>query len=587
MNTIFSKLNKQDVLSVILLFVMFFSMVYSSYSEWGNPVIDCFRNAYIPAEILNNKLLYKDIYYLYGPAVVYFHAFIFSIFGIKLNVLYAISIFLNSLIIISGYILARELLKPLEAFLCITIFVIQNIFFPSLVQYMFPFAYESVYGALIIILLLICYLKTIKSEFKTYKYFLTAGILTGIMSLVKQDMALSTYLIFYIFSGYSLYKNRLKIKTILISLIPVLIPAIIYSLILLYIPYSDLINGLIPLRFCFDIRGNIDFSNAVGSFLIPAIFLTIVTAIYYIPISISNKLNHFKRFKTTFISLLLLIILLLIFKDTFNYVIYLLFQGKLYQWLIIFYTIYLILLLLKYNKNNVSMKYTEKGIILLIICCLLLSLRNKLFLELLFSSNFIFLPYLIVLIYIIYNEIPALLSKLNVKYYTSAISSTLITFILILSGLYISIYSYPRVKIETDRGLYLATSAQGEALSQTINYIINSTKKSDYILAIPDESILYFMTGRTSPIKYYQFIPGMIENIKEETRCLNKLKENKPSLIIISNSYINKYYNKKEWGIDYDKLIYKWILKNYKQTKTFGNTTDSNENYALKIYEPI
>lgn len=586
MDKILSQIRKQDRVSLFILFVIYFVLLFISYAKWGNPIVDCFRNAFVPAEILNNKLLYKDIYYIYGPAIVYLHSFIFFIFGIKLNVLFVVASIINTAIILSGYYLARQLLSPFESFICLSIFTIQNFFFPSLVQYIFPYSYEALYGSLIIILILICYVNTIKSDFLSLKWIIIAAFLTGLTSIIKQDLALIAYILLSLFFIYSALLKKMDFKNICtVSLIPILIPVIIYSILLLFIPFSDLCAGLIPIQSCFNPIGEPDFSNANMSFFIFIGYLSIVTAIVYISRKISATSPYFLNIKTFCISLFLLSICFLIIHNYLDLFFYIIFQGKLYQWLIIFFIIYLLLLNIWLFKEKKPVNFTDKIVILLIISCLIFSIRNKLFLELLFSINFYFLPFLIVLIHFLCRQIPNYFSKINKDIYRFSISFTLIGFIIIIGILYILVYSSPKVEIATQRGIYYSIPEVGNQINGTISYIEKNTTKKDTIISFPDECIFNFMTDRSTISKYYQFVPGMINSKEAETKFANNLNKTKPAMIIVSNSAVSKHYGKTQWGIDYNQYIYEWINNNYTLCKIYDNKKNTTSNYQIKIYQ--
>ena len=69
------------VISVTSAFCLF-------YGRFGDVNIDCFREAYIPAQMLNGKILYKNIFCIYPPLGYMINAVLFKVFGVNLSVLY-------------------------------------------------------------------------------------------------------------------------------------------------------------------------------------------------------------------------------------------------------------------------------------------------------------------------------------------------------------------------------------------------------------------------------------------------------------------------------------------------------------------
>src|ERR1700693_1346225 len=64
------------------------ALAWYTWGHWGDFQIDNGRELYVPAEILKGKLLFRDLWYMYGPLAPYLKALLFWIFGVQLTVLY-------------------------------------------------------------------------------------------------------------------------------------------------------------------------------------------------------------------------------------------------------------------------------------------------------------------------------------------------------------------------------------------------------------------------------------------------------------------------------------------------------------------
>lgn len=51
------------------------ALAWYTWARWGDMQADCGRELYVPVEILRGKLLYRDIFYSYGPLAPYMGAF--------------------------------------------------------------------------------------------------------------------------------------------------------------------------------------------------------------------------------------------------------------------------------------------------------------------------------------------------------------------------------------------------------------------------------------------------------------------------------------------------------------------------------
>jgi len=59
-----------------------------TWARWGDIQVDCGKELYVPSEILRGRLLYRDLWYPYGPLAPYLQAGILFLFGHSLNAFY-------------------------------------------------------------------------------------------------------------------------------------------------------------------------------------------------------------------------------------------------------------------------------------------------------------------------------------------------------------------------------------------------------------------------------------------------------------------------------------------------------------------
>ena len=60
-----------------------------SWRKWPDPLIDFGQQLYVPWRLSRGAILYHDVSYVYGCLSVCYHALLFRIFGVSLNVLLA------------------------------------------------------------------------------------------------------------------------------------------------------------------------------------------------------------------------------------------------------------------------------------------------------------------------------------------------------------------------------------------------------------------------------------------------------------------------------------------------------------------
>jgi hypothetical protein len=134
-------------IAVSLLVALWAFQMYSTWATWGNLSIDCGREAYVPAMLAQGKTLYRDVWYVYGPAAPYFNSSLFRLFGVHLSVLYwagSLSALACALLL---YLAGKQVSSPLAGWTAGAVVLFQS-FQSWLFCFPFPYSFASVYGCL-------------------------------------------------------------------------------------------------------------------------------------------------------------------------------------------------------------------------------------------------------------------------------------------------------------------------------------------------------------------------------------------------------------------------------------------------------
>lgn len=596
------KIPKADQYSLTTITAFFYFMIFMSYAKWGLPLIDSFRNPYVAEQISNGKILYKDIFFFYGPLIPHLNALLFKIFGVHLEVLYLTGIIASLIITFGVYYLSRQIMNWLPSLILVILFIVQVVFRPGLFQYIFPYSYEALYGCLCLMCLIICFVNIVKSKFQNTKLYYLSAIITAICALIKQDVAISAYIIFYTFIISCLLTNTTTLKICIKSiLITILLPMVGIGLFSLFIPLNDLISGLLPqgifspyfLETCSGTFINFKpqhFITAIEVFaMIGIIFIPAVLMIYGIG-NQTKKMYDKNRIITVICGVVLLSILYL--TNSFNVLINMItdflepclsiwYLYGTYHWLglfLIIYACYIIYRLIKKKQN------TDNQIILLLltISSIFLLFRSLINVNLQNNSNYYVFSALIILIYFIYEQVPLFFKSINTGYYRFAVSVTIISLIIAVLIFNLNLFSGINIQISTKRGLFFTTEKEGLQLQQAITMVNKLTKENDTVLALPEDMIINFMSGRCSPTRYYQYLPGISDNKEREKNLLKELKKAQPKLILISNNTNVLMYGKKQWGKDYNQLVFKWVQEYYSPIKRI----QLYNNHEQRLYSP-
>ena len=107
---------------LILIILCFLGLIFFT-GHYSNILIDFGREVYYPEQILNGKILYKDLFNIYGPLSYQINAVLYKIFGIKLSTLYFAGGICSLLVINGIYLIANKFLNRFLSF-CLAIFTL-------------------------------------------------------------------------------------------------------------------------------------------------------------------------------------------------------------------------------------------------------------------------------------------------------------------------------------------------------------------------------------------------------------------------------------------------------------------------------
>jgi len=164
-------------------------LAWYTWGHWGDFQVDCGRELYVPAAILKGKLLFRDLWYMYGPLAPYLKALLFRIFGIHLTVLYLLGLTLTVGSALLTFEIGRQFNLGVAASLAPPLFFLVEAFYPFIFNFVFPYSYAASLGASFGLACLYFTLRYL-SEARTL-HLAIAAILAGLAVLTKQEFGLA------------------------------------------------------------------------------------------------------------------------------------------------------------------------------------------------------------------------------------------------------------------------------------------------------------------------------------------------------------------------------------------------------------
>jgi hypothetical protein len=177
--------------ALVSLFLIWGWQVYSTWGAWGNLTIDSGHEMYIPALLAQGKMLYRDVWFNFGPLAPYFNSYLFRLFGIHLSVLYWAGSFAALGAAVFLYVAGMQLSAWPIGWTAGAVVLIEG-FQPSLFCFPLPYSFAALYGCLIACLSLYLFIKAAASS--GWGWLFAAGTAAAIALLLKPEFGMACYL---------------------------------------------------------------------------------------------------------------------------------------------------------------------------------------------------------------------------------------------------------------------------------------------------------------------------------------------------------------------------------------------------------
>ena len=140
--------NNWQVLGINSIILLVFIL---GYGHFGNVIVDSFREAYIPQQMISGQVLYKNIFNIYAPLSYIINAILFSIFGAKLGVLYLAGLVATLGIANLTFNISNLFLEKNISLGIVLFFISASVLSPNVFNLIFPYSYGMLYGLLFIL----------------------------------------------------------------------------------------------------------------------------------------------------------------------------------------------------------------------------------------------------------------------------------------------------------------------------------------------------------------------------------------------------------------------------------------------------
>lgn len=499
---------------LIILWLLCIAALIGFMGHYSNILLDVGREVYYPQRILEGKVLYKDLFNIYGPFSYLWNAFLYKIFGINLRALY-ISGAICSLAIVSGvYLIARRFLNTSLSFAIGLFTIVTGVCANHLFNYTFPYSWAMLYGTVGFLYSVYFLVKYKDSENPNFLYL--SGLLAGFAIVNKYDFFIYGAFLFLI----SLFtKNKKNILNFITSFM--VFPILSFGILFLQgLRIDDLISAMGEVHKIMNAKTLEYFYTNQGVIFTPTV----------IPV-------WFKNFLTTGIPLGLMMLSYRFYEKIKIVSIALITIFALVGYKLLSPALFAFLTPLLFLVSILGYKKIKNNLPLMLVIISAIGASFKTFWGLTpMSYGCYYTPIVLIAFF------GVLFAFINEKYQKIAA-----IFLTVASVSFLSVYTYKRTlttgKISSPHGTIYTYEQQADNINNVLSILNNDENTNSTALVYPEGMIINFLSKNNvkSDDYYNSLIPLYFESMGEDN-FIKVLNEKKPKFVILNSQSMSDYY---------------------------------------------
>ncbi|MBF6568854.1 MAG: glycosyltransferase family 39 protein [Candidatus Binataceae bacterium] len=574
-------------------------LAWYTWGHWGSVTIDCGRELYVPAAILKGKLLYRDLWYPYGPFTPYLQALLFEIFGTYLNVLYVLGLATTLVNLLLLFALARRFVPTMAAVVVGCVFLIQG-FAPSIFNYIFPYSYAAVIGSC---LANACIYFVVRHLFRDRgRNLLFAGLMAGFALLCKQEFGVTCYALIALTILLDGFDRRSAWVGFLGGL--ELLPGLVLNLAV----YGWFFWRLSPAFILFENfeatphsyfmqRFGAKWVAQVGLRFVPQeLLLTAIGAIGSLAIWYSAAALLRDSLRRWWIlpaasgagCLMLLSIdgspaiakIISLHTRPLSNGLFLIVIFPLGMfWLSMALLIWTIAQMLRNGPSRHQLALTAFAFYAII-------LGVRIMVRVVPDGYAIFynMPLFLVFIYWLCVVVDWPLRRLEARPRNSIMAALLSLEVMVFAAVRLPQPEKLPARLVTNMGAIYTQPAEASIFPQAIAFIRRQKTLGKRVAILPEVASLYAFSGATSPTRWYEITPGQL-GPEQQQKLIAEMEVKQPDFVLLSNRSTYEY-EVPYFGIDYEKAFYRWMESRYAVVGEFGHfERRPGAPFAMLIYQ--
>ena len=588
--------NLKTYVALLLLTALWAVQVFFTWAAWGNLTIDSGHEMYIPTLLAQGKVLYRDVWYPYGPAAPYFNSYLFRLFGVSLNVLYwagSLSALCSAIFL---YLAGKRLSSPFLGLTAGAVLLLQA-FQPSLFCFPLPYSFSTVYGCVLGCFFL--WIAIVALSKPSTWWILAAGSVAAAALVFKPEFGTACYgtlVPLVAVRGFSQQSWRRIIKDTLAILPGIVACGLVFLWMVSlegveFITQENLVGW--PTSYFmkrygkmwlahngFTVSGS-DFENAlIRAIPIAGVLLATFCVLWW---KRSDRQASLVKIMTVLVVILYLtktnllisplqtveLVLTTIFfpQDMVLYVMVAALVAWGYFWkrrndnashwagialLFTFSGLLAFRILMKMQANDYPIYYNGPVVLsFLFLACLVIPRSGR-------TRRFVFLGELtICLACLAAAGLPSLRFEAAARKF---------------------------VPLKTERGTIRVSKRMAENYEAAIKFMKEKDATGETVLSVPEDTSLYFLSGMNCPTRVPLFVPGVLAPGKMTEEMIREIDREPVRYLLWSNRIFSEF-GTPVFGRDFDREVGDYLKANYHPVRRLTPVTESYWDWNAVVWE--
>jgi len=542
---------------------------YATWATWGSLSIDSGREMYVPAALAAGKMLYRDVWYLYGPAGPYINSFLFRVFGTHLNVLY----WAGSLSALGCAILLYGVALRFSSWIIgwtAAAIVLFEAFESGIFNYPLPYSFASVYGSLAACLFLWCAVNACDSAGLGWMFACATAAAAALLCKVEFGAACYAVLALLIVTRWLCWRDWVRVAKDLAACLPGIFAfALVVGWMVSIAGFEFITQENLPVSWptSYFLRtyGKLWLKSTGMTIDGHAILLAALRTVLLAAIVLGFR--QFLRRTRNGARQIFVLAALLVAACAFL-VGFLppraeeIFRGILFPADMVLYVgIAALACWWHFWKQDASERSAALPI--------LLTFSSLLGVRILLGMNFSGYPIYyngaaILSFLLLAPSIIASASRASRLQRETLVCCACVAAVLLPAGLLPN--PYHLVPLTTARGTMKVPASAAASYSAAIEFMKEKAAAGESVLSVPEDTSLYFFSGVDCPTRTYAFTPGMVAPGKMTDALIGEIERKQVRYLLWSDRKFPEY-GAPEFGKDFDQELAAYLRSHYRPVR--------------------